>query len=112
MEVSMKIKSLMVACMLVLFTTSAFAQWFPGRVQVSVLPGQVAFQVMNPHFQPIVCNGQVFGQTIYGQIFSSGFFQQLLPVGGFRFAYVNAIPFAPFARGWANIHCRFAGGWF
>jgi hypothetical protein len=112
MEVSMKLKSLIIAGILTLFTSSAFAQWFPGQVQVSVLPGQVAFQVFNPHFQPIVCNGQVFGQTMYGQIFSSGFFQQLLPAGAFRYAYVNAIPFAPFSHGWANIQCYFVGGWF
>jgi hypothetical protein len=112
MEVSVKLKSFLIATLVSLFATSAFAQWFPGRVQVTVLPGQVAFQVMNPYYQPIVCNGQVFGQTFHGQIFTAGFIEQVLPVGDFRYAYVNAVPFAPFARGWANIHCRFAGAWY
>ena len=107
----MKLKSLLVASLMVLFTSSAFAQWFPGIVQVSVLPGQVAFQVTNPHPQPIICNGQVFGRTVYGQVFTTFFAEQFLPIGGFRYAYVNAIPYAPFTNGWANIHCRFAGWW-
>ena len=107
----MKLKSLIVAALMTLFTSSAFAQWFPGQVQVQVLPGQVAFQVVNPNFQPIICSGQVFGQTVYGQVFTTFFAEQLLAAGGFRYAYVNAVPWAPFARGWANIHCRFAGWW-
>ena len=103
----MKLKSLLVASLMVLFTSSAFAQWFPGIVQVSVLPGQVAFAVTNPHPQPIICSGQVYGQTVYGQVFTTFFIEQVLPIGGYRYAYVNAIPYAPFARGWANINCRF-----
>jgi hypothetical protein len=105
----MKLKTLVLAACLSLLTTSAFAQWFPGQVRVSVLPGQVAFQVFNPHYRPIACNGQVFGQTVYGHVFTAGFFNQILPVGGFRMAYVNAVPYAPFARGWANIQCQFIG---
>lgn len=105
----MKLKSLIVASLMCLFTSSAFAQWFPGQVHVSVLPGQVAFQVMNPHFNPIICNGQVFGRTIYGHVFTSFFTEQFMRAGEFRYAYVNAIPYAPFTNGWANIHCRFAG---
>lgn len=107
----MKLKSLIVAALMTLFTSSAFAQWFPGHVQVQVLPGQVAFQVINTNYQPIICNGQVFGQTVYGHVFTSFFAEQFLPAGGFRYAYVNAVPWAPFARGWANINCRFAGWW-
>ncbi len=104
----MKLKSLFVAG-LFLVTSTAFAQFFPARVHVSVLPGQVSFQVMNPHFNPIICNGQVFGRTIYGQVFTSFFAEQFMRAGEFRYAYVNAIPYAPFTNGWANIHCRFAG---
>ncbi len=105
----MKLKFLLVVAFLSL-TATAFAQWFPGRAEVSVLPAQVAFRVFNPYAQPIVCNGQVFGQAVNGQIFTAGFLEQLLPVGDFRLAYVNALPFLPFARGWANINCRFVGG--
>lgn len=103
----MKLRSFIVAAFFALVTSSAFAQWFPGLVRTSVLPGQVAFQVVNPNYQPIVCNGQVFGQTIYGHVFTTGFYNQLILGGGFRYAYVNAVPYAPFARGWANIQCRY-----
>lgn len=105
----MKLKSLLIGCLVVLFTHSAFAQWFPGQVGVSVLPGQVAFQVVNPHFQPIICSGQVFGQTNFGAIHTNYFIEQFLPSGAFRYTYVTATPFAPFVRGWANINCRFFG---
>lgn len=102
----MKLRSLLVAAFFALVTSSAFAQWFPAQVRASVLPGQVAFQVVNPTYYPMVCNGQVFGQTIYGHVFSAGFFNQLIVPGGFRYAYVNAVPYAPFSHGWANIVCR------
>jgi hypothetical protein len=106
----MKLKALIVALVLTL-TTSAFAQFFPARAQVTVLPGQVAVQVFNPFYEPIICSGQVFGQTAAGPVFSTFFAQQFLPAGDFRFAYVVANPFNPFVGGWSNIHCRFAR-WF
>ena len=106
----MKLKSLIVAAFLTV-TTSAFANWFPARANVSVLPGQVAVEVFNPYYEPIICNGQVFGQTSYGQVFNAFFAEQFLPAGGYRFAYVQTTPFAPFVGGWANIHCRFARFW-
>lgn len=106
----MKLKILLTLAFLT-FTASAFAQWFPGRVNVVVLPGQVAAEVMNPYYEPIICNGQVFGQTAQGPVFTTYFAEQFLPVGGFRYAYVQTTPYAPFVRGWANIQCRFARYW-
>ena len=106
----MKLKSLFVVCLFTLLTSSAFAQWFPGRVNVSVLPGQVAFQVVNPNFRPIICSGQVFGQTVAGPVYSTYFVEQYLVPGDVRYAYVSATPFAPFITGWANINCRYS--WF
>lgn len=103
----MKLKSLIVALFVSLLATPAFAQWFPAQVQASVLPGQVAFVVANPSFQPVICNGQVFGQTTYGQIFTTYFVEQYMPAGAFRYAYVVASPYAPFLSGWANINCRY-----
>lgn len=103
----MKLRSLLVAAFFALVTSSAFAQWFPGYVTASVLPGQVSFQVANPTYYPILCNGQVFGQTVYGHVFTTGFINQVLVPGDFRYAYVNAVPYAPFSRGWANIVCRY-----
>lgn len=106
----MKLKALLIGLFLTV-TTSAFAQFFPARVDVVVLPGQVAAQVVNPYYEPIICNGQVFGQTFGGQIFTTYFAEQFLPAGGFRYAYVQTTPLLPFATGWANIHCRFARFW-
>lgn len=106
----MKLKSLVAASLIVL-TTTAFAQWFPARVNVTILPGQVAAEVFNPHYEPIICNGQVFGQTVQGAVYNTFFTEQFLPAGGYRFAYVQTTPFSPFIGGWANIHCRFARIW-
>ena len=106
----MKLKALIVALVMTL-TTSAFAQFFPARAQVTVLPGQVSVQVFNPYYEPIICNGQVFGQTAAGPVFTTFFAEQVLPIGGYRFAVVTANAFNPFVGGWSNIHCRFAR-WF
>jgi len=101
-----KLKGLLTALLMTLSVTS-FAQFFPAKALVTVLPGQVAAQVVNPYYQPIICNGQVFGQTAYGPVFNAFFLEQFLPAGGYRFAVVNALPGNPFIGGWANIHCRF-----
>lgn len=107
----MKLKSLILTAF-ILASTSAIAQWYPGgwfpaQARVTVLQGQVAAEVFNPHFAPIICDGQVFGQTFQGQIFTAYFGQQFLPAGGFRYAFVNTTPWAPFVHGWTNVHCRY-----
>lgn len=102
----MKLKALIVAFALTL-TTSAFAQFFQARVNVAVLPGQVAAEVYNPFYEPIVCNGQVFGQTAAGPVFNAFFAEQILAPGTVRFAFVRTTPFNPFVGGWSQIHCRF-----
>lgn len=103
----MKRQILMIITIL-MFSSSVFGQWFPAPTNVFVLPGQVRAEVFNPYLSPIICNGQVYGQTTYGQIFSSYFIEQFLVPGDFRFAFVQTTPFAPFVGGWANIQCRFA----
>lgn len=104
----MKLKVLFIAALLSLFTSSAFAQFFPGRVQVTVLPLQVSAQVFNPYMRPIICSGQVFGQPAYSPLLTTFFMEQFIPAGGYRFAYVQTLPHNPFVRGWANMNCRFA----
>jgi hypothetical protein len=94
-----------------LFSGSALAQYFPAQAYVTVLPGQVTVQVYNPHYEPIICNGQVFGQLATGPVLNSFFTEQFMPAGNYRFAYVHTNAFNPFVNGWANIHCRFAR-WF
>lgn len=103
----MKLKALLFALVLTM-TSTAFAQFFPARAYITVLPGQVRAQVYNPYYEPIICNGQVFGQTARGPIFNAFFAEQFMPAGSYRFAVVNAHPYNPFVGGWANIHCRFA----
>lgn len=106
----MKLRFFLVAFFL-MSATSVFAQWFPARVNVVVLQGRVSAEVYNPFYEPIICNGQVFGQTAQGPVYNSFFTEQFLPVGGYRYAIVQTTPFAPFIGGWANIHCRLARFW-
>lgn len=111
MEVSMKLKTLILGAILTLFTSSAFAQFFPARVNVSVLPLEVSAQVFNPYYEPIVCAGQVIGQPYVGLPITTFFPQQIIPAGAFRVVFVNAYPQNPFVSGWANIQCQFARFW-
>lgn len=104
----MKLKALFIAAILTAMTSSAFAQFFPGQAFVTVLPLQVSAQVRNPYMRPIICSGQVFGQPAYSPVLTTFFAEQFIPVGGYRFAYVQTLPHNPFVNGWANIHCRFA----
>jgi hypothetical protein len=107
----LKLKAFVMFALVAFMSSSAFAQWFPARVNVVVLPGQVTAEVFNPFYEPIICNGQVFGQTFQGQIYNAFFAEQFMPAGSYRVAFVQAFPFNPFATGWANIHCRFARFW-
>ena len=102
----MKLKALILALTLTM-ASSAFAQFFPAKAIVTVLPAQVSAQVFNPYYEPIICNGQVFGRTISGAVFTAYFAEQFMPAGSYRQAFVNAFPLDAFINGWANIHCRF-----
>ncbi len=104
----MKLKVLVVSA---LISTGAFAQWFPAQVQVLSLPLQVSAEVFNHFYEPIICNGQVFGKTAFGQFYSTYFSEQIMFAGSNRFAYVVSTPSNPFVSGWTNIHCRFARRW-
>ena len=103
----MKLK-LSIIALIITLTSSAFAQFFMANAAVTVLPGRVSVEVFNPYYEPIICRGEVYGQTIQGPVFNAFFIEQFLPAGGFRFAFVQTTPFAPFIGGWANIYCRFA----
>lgn len=102
----MKLKLTIVA-LLITLASSAFAQFFPSNPNVTVLPGQVSAVVFNPYYEPIVCSGQVFGQTARGPVFNAFFVEQFMPAGTSRFATVVTNVFNPFVTGWANINCRF-----
>ena len=103
----MKLKLAIVAFLITL-NTSAFAQFFVSNPAVTVLPGVVSAQVYNPYYEPIICNGQVFGQTYRGPVFNAFFAEQFMPAGSYRYAVVTTNGFNPFIGGWANIRCRFA----
>jgi 4-hydroxybenzoate polyprenyltransferase len=102
----MKLKALILISLFSI-TSSALAQFFPAQAYVTVFPAQVTGQVFNPYMRPIICNGQVFGQTSFGLILNSFFVEQLLPPGTSRFVFVRTNPMQPFVHGWSNIHCRF-----
>lgn len=106
----MKLKAALLTVLLS-FSTGAFAQFFPAQAFVTVLPTQVSVEVYNPYYEPIICNGQVFGLTASGLTYSSFFAEQYLPAGGYRYAIVQTNAFNVFVRGWPSIHCRFAR-WF
>jgi hypothetical protein len=91
----------------IILSSNAFAYWFPARLHVVVLPGQVTAEIYNPYYETIICNGQLYGQTLYGGIMQVFFIEQLLPAGSNRFAFVQTTPINPFVSGWANINCRF-----
>ena len=103
----MKFK-LSLVVMLITLTSSAFAQFFVSNPSVTVLPGQVSAQVYNPYYEPIICNGQVFGQTAAGPVYNAFFAEQFMPAGSYRYAVVSTNVFNHFIGGWANIRCRFA----
>lgn len=103
----MKLKLSFIA-LLITLNTSAFAQFFVSNPAVTVLPGQVSAQVYNPYYEPIICSGQVFGQTITGPVFNAFFAEQFMPAGSYRYAVVTTNVYNRFVGGWANIRCRFA----
>lgn len=102
----MKLKAFILIAFLTV-ASSAFAQFFPARATVVVLPGQVSVEVVNPYYEPILCNGQVFGQTFTGQVFNAFFVQQIIIAGDVRYALVRADLRNPFITGWSNVQCRF-----
>lgn len=103
----MKLKALVLSLAMTA-SLSSFAQyWFPAQYAVQVLPGQVSAQIFNPQYAPIICSGQVFGQTFAGPVLTSGFIEQYLLPGTNRFAFVYTNAYAPFVSGWANLQCRY-----
>lgn len=103
----MKLKALIFSTLMSLSMAASAYYWFPAQYQVQVLPGQVSAQIFNGQPYPIVCSGQVFGQTYAGPVLTSGFFEHYLLPGANRFAFVFTNAFAPFVHGWANLNCRF-----
>jgi len=94
-----------------LFSFQAKAQFFPAQAHVAVNPLQVSVTVYNPYYEPIICSGQVFGQTYYGQVYNAVFLEQFMPAGTSRFAYVYTNAYNPFVNGWPQVTCRFARYW-
>ncbi len=103
----MKLKAFVFLCSLSVISTSAFAQFFPANARMSVFPGQVRAEVFNSNYEPIVCEGYVFGRTASGMELNA-FFRDIIPGGQFRHAFVYTNPYNPFMNGWSNINCRFA----
>jgi hypothetical protein len=103
----MKLKALLSALIVTASMNASAYYWFPAQYAVQVLPGQVSAQLFNPHPTPIVCSGQVFGQTYAGPVLTSGFVEHFLYPGTNRFAFVYTNAWAPFIRGWANLNCRY-----
>lgn len=104
----MKVKAIIAAVLMTVFSTAAFSQIIPARVNVVVLSGQVTLQVFNPFPRPIVCNGQVFGLTFMGAVYTAYFNQQFIYPGTDRITFVSAFLGNPFVHGYGNAYCEFA----
>ena len=89
-------------------SASAFAWgFFPVNPLVQIRPEVVSAQVYNPYYEPILCVGFAFGQTVRGQVFQARVADIILP-GQHRFAVVHTNAFVnPFGHGWAQVMCRF-----
>ena len=78
-----------------------------ARVNVVVLSGQISAQVFNPFLRPIVCSGQVYGQTIAGPVLTTYFTNQIIYPGTDRVMLVQALITNPFVGGRADVFCGF-----
>lgn len=90
-----------------LTSVKTFAQNFPARAQVFVTPARVYVDIYNPYYEPISCSGQVFGQTMHGQLITSYFFHPRIPAGGVIHHFVYSNVMSPFVTGWSNVFCHF-----
>lgn len=102
----MKIKGFVLFLSLMVFTSSAFAQFFRTQVSYQVTPYQVIAQVANIYNGPIRCVGRVFGFTSQGLTMWAGF-DQIIPMGQFRFAYAHTNAYDPFMSASSDLVCQF-----
>jgi len=93
---------------LILVSSAAQAYFFPINPRVMVNPAQITAQVYNPYYEPILCQGYVYGTTYRGLTLNA-WFNSILAPGESRYAtvYVNNPYFDRFGNGWANISCQF-----
>jgi len=97
----MKLKSLVLGALMALSTTSVFANAY-----VTVNSLQVTAEVVNNSYSPMVCSGRVYGQTSSGLILNA-WFSQVIPAGGYRYAYVYTNLYGQFTNGWSDIVCNY-----
>lgn len=101
----------LLAALILSFSFSAFA-FFPVNPLVQVRSDVVSAQIYNPYYEAILCEGFAFGRTYSGAVIQSRV-ADIIPAGGFRYAYVNTNPYAnPFIQGWAQVFCRFIGRYY
>ena len=90
-----------------LFSLVEAQAFFPINPLIQVRRDVVSAQVYNPHYEPIICEGMAFGQTMYGQVFQARI-TDIIPPGNSRFAFVRTNFSNPFVNGWGQVVCRFA----
>jgi hypothetical protein len=105
-EVSVKLKSLFIASLLML-ATNAFAQWFI-RPEIYVTPLVTVARIHNVWGRPVFCQGEVFGLTRQG-FWPRAAMADVIPMGQFREAVVFTNSFDPFVPGYSrsNLWCNF-----
>lgn len=101
-------KSLFLACALLISSSSAFAYYFfPVNAQVQVHPNVVRAVVNNTFYEPVECIAIAYGRLNNGQVVQTHI-RDIVPMHQFRYANVfSTIPGLFFIQGWAEAHCRF-----
>lgn len=97
-------KKLILALTIALASLQTFA-WWPTQAYVSYNRTLVSASVYNHYGRPIICNANVYGRTMYGNVFNGAMWNQVIWPGQYAYAYVYSGYADPFIGGWANAHC-------
>lgn len=100
----MKMKTIVFLGILSVMSSSALAQFF-ANAQIRIHPTIITATVHNFWGRPVVCSGKVEGITFNG-IPVTSWFNNIIPAGQFRNAYVYTNSYNPFINATSNIFCR------
>lgn len=100
-------KKIFLTLALLSLSSVSFAQWFPVQAQIRVTQINATAVVQNNYGYPVICYGQVQGQTSSGVI-AYGYLNQVRLFPG-QYAYINAYTnvYNPFVNAYAQAYCRY-----
>lgn len=100
-------RSLVRAALFSLMVMPAAQAFFPVNPILQVRPDLIVAQVYNPYYEPLFCQGYVYGVTASG-LQASAYLGQVIAPGSYRYVRLQANPWInPFVNGWSQIFCRF-----